>query len=137
MVKALTEQGVAAEGFEKGSDIGGLWRYENDSGTSSAYRSLHIDSSRRSIGFTDFPVPEGRPACMAMAWDGRDAAFVPCLEWRGRSLSRLSHSHRWLPVSCVQYRPCANRWATARRSIMRRRAGGRTAGTGRGCIYQE
>lgn len=61
MVKALTEQGVAAEGFEKGSDIGGLWRYENDSGTSSAYRSLHIDSSRRSIGFTDFPVPEGRP----------------------------------------------------------------------------
>jgi dimethylaniline monooxygenase (N-oxide forming) len=38
-----------------------MWRYENDSGTSSAYRSLHIDSSRQSISFPDFPVPSDLP----------------------------------------------------------------------------
>ena len=44
--KALHAQGVAVEGFEIGSDIGGMWRYQNDNGLSSAYRSLHIDTTR-------------------------------------------------------------------------------------------
>lgn len=35
-VKALREAGVAVEAFDRGSDIGGMWRYENDSGTSCA-----------------------------------------------------------------------------------------------------
>ena len=59
--KALKEAGVSFEVFERGSDLGGMWRYENDSGTSSAYRSLHIDSSRPSISFPDFPIPENLP----------------------------------------------------------------------------
>src|SRR5690606_23928940 len=59
--KALAEAGIAYHCYERGSDIGGLWRYDNDSGTSSAYRSLHIDSSRQSIGYPDFPVPDHLP----------------------------------------------------------------------------
>lgn len=59
--KALKEQGVAFEGFELGSDIGGMWRYENDSGTSSAYRSLHIDSSRQSLAWPDYKLSESLP----------------------------------------------------------------------------
>jgi dimethylaniline monooxygenase (N-oxide forming) len=59
--KALKDAGVAFECLEKGSGLGGMWRYENDSGTSSAYRSLHIDSSRQSISFPDFPVPSDLP----------------------------------------------------------------------------
>jgi len=59
--KALAEAGVDYHCYERGSDIGGLWRYDNDSGTSSAYRSLHIDSSRQSIGYPDFPVPGHLP----------------------------------------------------------------------------
>ena len=59
--KALKDQGIAFDGFELGSDIGGMWRYENDSGTSSAYRSLHIDSSRQSLAWPDFPLPDSMP----------------------------------------------------------------------------
>lgn len=59
--KALREAGVSFDCFERGSDLGGMWRYENDSGTSSAYRSLHIDSSRQSLNFPDFPIPDDMP----------------------------------------------------------------------------
>ena len=59
--KALKTAGVTFEGFERGSDIGGMWRYENDSGASSAYRSLHIDSSRQSLAYPDFPLPPDLP----------------------------------------------------------------------------
>lgn len=60
-IKALGEAGVPAEGIERGSDIGGMWRYKNDSGTSSAYRSLHIDSSRQSLAWPDFPLADDLP----------------------------------------------------------------------------
>ncbi|NMO88264.1 NAD(P)/FAD-dependent oxidoreductase [Actinomycetospora sp. TBRC 11914] len=60
--KALAERGLDFDWFEQGSAIGGMWRYENDSGTSSAYRSLQIDTSSRSLAFPDFPIPPDRPA---------------------------------------------------------------------------
>ena len=59
--KALAARGVALEGFELGSDIGGMWRYEKDNGLSSAYRSLHIDTSRGNLGYPDHPIPETCP----------------------------------------------------------------------------
>jgi dimethylaniline monooxygenase (N-oxide forming) len=59
--KALKEKGVPFECFEKGSDLGGMWRYGNDNGVSSAYRSLHIDTSRSSLGYSDFPIPGHLP----------------------------------------------------------------------------
>lgn len=59
--KALKEAGVKFDCFEIGSNIGGMWRYENDNGMSSAYRSLHIDTSRVNLGYSDFPIPEHYP----------------------------------------------------------------------------
>lgn len=59
--KALKEKGIAFDCFEIGSDIGGMWRYENDNGMSSAYRSLHIDTSRMNLGYADFPIPDRYP----------------------------------------------------------------------------
>ncbi|MGB3071580.1 MAG: NAD(P)-binding domain-containing protein [Ottowia sp.] len=59
--KALREQGVAFDCYEVGSDIGGMWRYQNDNGMSSAYRSLHIDTSRRNLSYSDFPIPSHYP----------------------------------------------------------------------------
>lgn len=59
--KALKEKGIAFDCFELGSDIGGMWRYENDNGMSSAYRSLHIDTSRNNLGYSDFPIPPRYP----------------------------------------------------------------------------
>jgi Flavin-binding monooxygenase-like len=41
--------------------IGGNWRYGNDNGTSSAYRSLHINSARKLMSYKAFPMPEDYP----------------------------------------------------------------------------
>jgi dimethylaniline monooxygenase (N-oxide forming) len=59
--KALHEQGLDFDCFEKGSGIGGLWRYNNDSGLSAAYQSLHINTSRKRTQFSDFPMPADYP----------------------------------------------------------------------------
>lgn len=47
--------------FEIGSDIGGIWRYENDNGRSAAYKSLHINTSRQMMAFDAFPMPDDYP----------------------------------------------------------------------------
>ena len=65
--KALHAQGVAVEGFEIGSDIGGMWRYQNDNGLSSAYRSLHIDTSGGNLGYPDHPIPDKYPDFLSHA----------------------------------------------------------------------
>jgi cation diffusion facilitator CzcD-associated flavoprotein CzcO len=59
--QVLQARGVPFDCFEKGSMIGGNWRYENDNGTSSAYRSLHINSSRKLMSFEALPMPETYP----------------------------------------------------------------------------
>lgn len=41
--------------FEIGSMLGGLWAYRNDSGRSSAYRSLHINTTYEATHFDDYP----------------------------------------------------------------------------------
>ena len=61
VAKSLRQRGICFDWFEKGSGLGGLWRYGNDSGTSSAYQSLQIDTSSKSLAYPDFPVPRGWP----------------------------------------------------------------------------
>lgn len=60
-VKAMKEKGISFDCFEKGSDIGGNWRFNNDNGVSSAYRSLHINTNRKAMAFADYPMPEHYP----------------------------------------------------------------------------
>jgi hypothetical protein len=59
--KALADFGVAHTCFEASDEVGGNWYFENPNGVSSAYRSLHIDISKPSISFRDFPMPERYP----------------------------------------------------------------------------
>lgn len=59
--KTFREQGIDFDCFEKGSGIGGNWRYGNDNGMSSAYRSLHIISSKWNMQYSDYPMPEDFP----------------------------------------------------------------------------
>lgn len=59
--KTLKENGIAFDCYEKGSNIGGNWRYENDNGMSSAYRSLHINTNRRMMAYSDYPMPTDYP----------------------------------------------------------------------------
>lgn len=60
-VKALKEAGLPFDCFEMGTDIGGNWRYENDNGRSSAYASLHIDTSKERMAYSDMPMPDHYP----------------------------------------------------------------------------
>jgi len=59
--KTLKEKGISFDCFEKGSNIGGVWRFNNDNGTSSAYRSLHINTNRKAMAYSDFPMPDHYP----------------------------------------------------------------------------
>jgi dimethylaniline monooxygenase (N-oxide forming) len=59
--QVLDARGIPFDCFEKGSQIGGNWRFENDNGMSSAYRSLHINTSRRVMAFKTLPMPDHYP----------------------------------------------------------------------------
>lgn len=59
--KIFHERGIPFDCFEKGSGIGGMWRYNNDNGLSSAYRSLHINTSRDVMQYSDFHMPADYP----------------------------------------------------------------------------
>ena len=61
-VKQLADRGVQFDCFEIGSDIGGNWRYDNDSGRSPAYASLHVDTSKDRFAYADLEMPREWPA---------------------------------------------------------------------------
>jgi dimethylaniline monooxygenase (N-oxide forming) len=59
--QVLNARGIAFDCFEKGSEVGGNWRYENDNELSSAYRSLHINTSRGLMAYRTYPMPDDYP----------------------------------------------------------------------------
>jgi len=59
--QVLDARGIPFDCFEKGSQVGGNWRYMNDNGMSSAYRSLHINTSRGLMAYATYPMPEDYP----------------------------------------------------------------------------
>jgi cation diffusion facilitator CzcD-associated flavoprotein CzcO len=59
--KAFLENGIPYDCFEKGDRVGGNWVFKNRNGMSSAYRSLHINTSRDKMEFADFPMPDDYP----------------------------------------------------------------------------
>ena len=60
--KMLKDYGVLYTTFELSDRIGGNWAFGNPNGLSSAYRSLHIDTSKHRLSFRDFPIPEHFPS---------------------------------------------------------------------------
>ncbi|UDY22614.1 flavin-containing monooxygenase [Nocardioides sp. Kera G14] len=61
MAKMLEDYGLEYAVFESSDRVGGNWAFENPNGSSSAYRSLHIDTSKHQLSFKDFPMPEEYP----------------------------------------------------------------------------
>jgi flavin-binding monooxygenase-like protein len=59
--QVLNSRRIPFDCFEKGSQIGGNWRFENDNGQSSTYRSLHINSARKLMSYRAFPMPDDYP----------------------------------------------------------------------------
>jgi hypothetical protein len=60
-VKALHERGFDVDCFEKSDRVGGNWVWRNKNGMSATYRSLHINTSRERMEFSDFPMPKSLP----------------------------------------------------------------------------
>ncbi|HEV2377116.1 MAG TPA: NAD(P)-binding domain-containing protein [Streptosporangiaceae bacterium] len=58
---ALHARSIAFDCFEAGSAVGGNWRYGNDNGMSSAYRSLHAVTSRNGMAYAALPMPDDYP----------------------------------------------------------------------------
>ncbi len=59
--KMLADYGVPFTVFETSDRVGGNWAFGNPNGHSSAYRSLHIDTSKHRLSFKDFPMPADYP----------------------------------------------------------------------------
>jgi dimethylaniline monooxygenase (N-oxide forming) len=59
--QVLNARGIDFDCYEKGSEVGGNWRYENDNELSSAYRSLHINTSRGLMAYRTYPMPDDYP----------------------------------------------------------------------------
>lgn len=59
--KALYDRGIPFDCYEASDQVGGNWVFENKNGMSSAYRSLHINTSRERMQYADFPMPADYP----------------------------------------------------------------------------
>jgi dimethylaniline monooxygenase (N-oxide forming) len=59
--KALKEKNIPFDCYEKGSKIGGVWRFNNYNGLSAAYRTLHINTNRVVMAYSDYPMPDDFP----------------------------------------------------------------------------
>lgn len=60
--KHLADRDIDFAWFDIGSELGGVWRYDNDNGRSPAYASLHVDTSKERFAFSDLPMPKAWPA---------------------------------------------------------------------------
>ena len=59
--KALKDAHVPFVCYERGDRVGGNWVFKNKNGLSSAYRSLHINTSRERMQYRAFPMPSDYP----------------------------------------------------------------------------
>src|SRR5436190_8132086 len=55
-IRALGRGGHEVVAFEAGSEVGGMWRYGNDSGRSAAYASLHTNTSKQRMAYPSLPM---------------------------------------------------------------------------------
>src|SRR3954451_4717359 len=60
-LKAGAGAGLDVTCFERGDRVGGIWVLDNSSGLSSAYKSLHCNTSRARTEFADLPMPREWP----------------------------------------------------------------------------
>ena len=60
-IKVLAERGLDVEAYELSDRVGGNWVWGNSNGVSAAYRSLHINTSRERMRFSDFPMSDHLP----------------------------------------------------------------------------
>ncbi|HVB28020.1 MAG TPA: NAD(P)-binding domain-containing protein [Mycobacteriales bacterium] len=95
-LRALTRAGLDVTGYEAGSAIGGMWRYNNDSGLSAAYASLETNTSRRRMQYPSLPMPTPVPEFP------HHSDMLAYLEAYARTNDLARHVHFGCPVEKVQ-----------------------------------
>nr|XP_056700131.1 flavin-containing monooxygenase 5-like [Euleptes europaea] len=65
-IKCCLDEDLEPVCFEMTSDIGGLWRFQEqpEEGRASIYRSVIINTSKEMMCFSDFPIPDDYPNYM-------------------------------------------------------------------------
>ncbi|MDD7814999.1 NAD(P)-binding domain-containing protein [Mycobacterium sp. CSUR Q5927] len=58
----LKGAGIAFDCYEKSDRVGGLWVFDNPSGTAAAYRTLSSNAPKAYMGYHDFPMAADLPA---------------------------------------------------------------------------
>ncbi len=61
VAKALYERGIDFDSYELSDRVGGNWVLGNVNGVSSSYSSLHINTSRERMEYSDYPMPKDYP----------------------------------------------------------------------------
>jgi cation diffusion facilitator CzcD-associated flavoprotein CzcO len=59
--KVFHERGIPFDCYEKSDQVGGNWVFGNRNGWSSSYSTLHINTSRERMEYSDFPMPKSFP----------------------------------------------------------------------------
>ncbi|MGI9162358.1 MAG: flavin-containing monooxygenase [Mycobacterium sp.] len=60
-VKALKDEGIPFDCFERSDRVGGNWVFGNSNGMSSAYKTLCINTPRQLMHYNDLPMPKDIP----------------------------------------------------------------------------
>jgi cation diffusion facilitator CzcD-associated flavoprotein CzcO len=59
--KALRDAGIPYDCYERSDRVGGLWVFENPSGTAAAYRNLSSNAPKSVMGYAEYPMPGSMP----------------------------------------------------------------------------
>jgi cation diffusion facilitator CzcD-associated flavoprotein CzcO len=59
--KALKDAGIPYDCYERSDRVGGLWVFENPSGTAAAYRNLSSNAPKSVMGYAEYPMPASMP----------------------------------------------------------------------------
>jgi dimethylaniline monooxygenase (N-oxide forming) len=60
-IKTLHQRGFDVDAYETSDRVGGNWVFRNRNGMSSSYSTLHINTSRERMEYSDFPMPKSYP----------------------------------------------------------------------------
>ncbi|XP_021020713.1 dimethylaniline monooxygenase [N-oxide-forming] 5-like [Mus caroli] len=100
-VKCCLEEGLEPTCFEKRSDIGGLWKYEEipKSGNLGIYKSLTCNTSKEMTAFSDYPIPDHFPNYM------HNSKMMEYLKMYARHFGLMKHIQFQTNVCSIKKRP--------------------------------
>ncbi|EDL39193.1 flavin-containing monooxygenase 12 [Mus musculus] len=100
-IKCCLEEGLEPTCFEKKSDIGGLWKYEEipKSGNLGIYKSLTCNTSKEMTAFSDYPIPDHYPNYM------HHSKMMEYLRMYARHFGLMKHIQFQTNVCNIKKRP--------------------------------